>query len=65
MDLYAAFIDLIKAFDTVSQGGLWKILDKLVCPPKFLSSFSNSMKASRVKSKIAATFRTPSPLETA
>ena len=34
--LYAAFIDLTKAFDTVSQDGLWKVLMKLGCPPKFL-----------------------------
>jgi hypothetical protein len=37
MGLYAAFIDLTKAFDTVSRDGLWKILAKLGCPPKFLA----------------------------
>ena len=26
MGLYAAFVDLTKAFDTVSRNGLWKIL---------------------------------------
>ena len=26
MGLYAAFVDLTKAFDTVSRDGLWKIL---------------------------------------
>ena len=36
MGLYAAFIDLTKAFDTVSREGLWKVLMKLGCPPKFL-----------------------------
>ena len=35
--LYAAFIDLTKAFDTVSRDGLWKILVRLGCPPKFLT----------------------------
>ena len=32
--LYAAFIDLTKAFDTVSRDGLWKILATFGCPPK-------------------------------
>ena len=35
MGLYVAFIDLTKAFDTVSRDGLWKILSRLECPPKF------------------------------
>ena len=34
--LYVTFIDLTKAFDTVSRTGLWRILEKLGCPPKFL-----------------------------
>ena len=33
MGLYAAFVDLTKAFDTVSRDGLWKILARLGCPP--------------------------------
>lgn len=35
--LYVTFVDLTKAFDTVSRQGLWKILEKLGCPPKFLT----------------------------
>ena len=35
--LFVAFIDLTKAFDTVSREGLWKILAHLGCPPKFLT----------------------------
>ena len=35
--LYAAFLDLTKAFDTVSCDGMWKILARLGCPPKFLT----------------------------
>ena len=35
--LYAAFIDLTKAFVTISSDGLWKILVRLGCPPKFLT----------------------------
>ena len=37
MGLFVAFIDLTKAFDTVSRDGLWKILSRLGCPPKFLA----------------------------
>ncbi|XP_051634185.1 uncharacterized protein LOC127466875 [Manacus candei] len=34
--LYVTFVDLTKAFDTVSRKGLWQILERLGCPPKFL-----------------------------
>ena len=47
MPLYAAFIDLTKAFDLVSRDGLFKILPKVGCPPKLLSliqSFHSNMK---------------------
>ena len=37
MGLLVAFIDLTKVFDTVSRDGLWKILSRLGCPPKFLT----------------------------
>ena len=37
MGLFVVFIDLTKAFDTVSREGLWKILARLDCPPKFLT----------------------------
>ncbi len=36
-DLYVAFIDLSKAFDTINRELLWKNLFKLGVPPKFLS----------------------------
>ncbi|CAH1249728.1 Hypp8672 [Branchiostoma lanceolatum] len=35
--LYITFVDLSKAFDTVSRKGLWEILERLGCPPKFLN----------------------------
>ena len=37
ISLYAAFVDLTKAFDIVSRDELWKILARLGCPPKFLT----------------------------
>ena len=35
MDLYMTFVDLTKAFDTVSHAGLWKIMAKFGCPTTF------------------------------
>ena len=35
--LYVMFVDLTKAFDTVSRSGLWLIMEILGCPPKFLN----------------------------
>ena len=35
MDLYAAFNNLTKGFDTVDREALWVILSKLGCPRKF------------------------------
>ena len=36
--LYLLFMDLIKAFDTVSHTSLWQILCKLGCPPRIISN---------------------------
>ena len=50
--LYAAFVDLTKAFDTVGRDGLWKILVCLDClppPPNFSPSSTSSMKISKVR----------------
>ena len=46
MPLYIAFIDLTKAFDLVSRSGLYKILQKIGCPPHLLAlvtSFHDDM----------------------
>ena len=37
VDLYTTFVDLTKAFDTVSREGLWKIMAKFGCPAKFIA----------------------------
>ena len=42
------FVDLTKAFDTVSRDGLWKIMAKFGCPPRFIAivrQFHNGMQA--------------------
>ena len=36
-DLYTTFVDLTKAFDTVSREGLWKIMVKFGCPSTFIA----------------------------
>ena len=44
--LYIAFVDLTKAFDTISRVGLYKVLEKIGCPPKLLQrirSFHDNM----------------------
>ena len=49
--LYIAFIDLTKAFDLVSRDGLFRILEKLGCPPTLLSlikSFHENMQGTIV-----------------
>ena len=37
MNLYLTFVDLTKAFDTVSREGLWKIMAKFGYPAKFIA----------------------------
>ena len=37
LDLYLAFVDLTKAFDTVNRDLLWNILRKFGCPPIFIA----------------------------
>ena len=42
------FVDLTKAFDTVSRDGLWKIMAKFGCPPRFIAmvrQFRDGMQA--------------------
>ena len=44
--LFVAFVDLTKAFDTVSRSGLFQILHKVGCPPRLLDlirSFHDNM----------------------
>ena len=36
-ELYAVFVDLTKAFDSVDRSALWEVLLKSGCPPDFVS----------------------------
>uniref|UniRef100_A0A8C7Z6H7 Reverse transcriptase domain-containing protein n=1 Tax=Oryzias sinensis TaxID=183150 RepID=A0A8C7Z6H7_9TELE len=48
VDLFSTYVDLTKAFDTVSREGLWKIMAKYGCPRKFITlvrQFHDGMKA--------------------
>ena len=48
VDLYMTFVDLTKAFDTVSRDGLWKIMTKFGCPPRYIAmvrQFNDGMQA--------------------
>ena len=48
VDLYMTFVDLTKAFDTVSRDGLWKIMAKFDCPPRYIAmvrQFHDGMQA--------------------
>ena len=49
--LHAAFVDLTKAFNTVSRDRLWKILSwrALAVPPNFSLSSASSLKVSKVR----------------
>ena len=37
VDLYMTFVNLTKAFDTVSRDGLWKIMAKFGCRSRFIA----------------------------
>ena len=48
VDLYMTFVDLTKAFDTVSRDGLWKIMAKFGCPSRYIAmvrQFHDGMQA--------------------
>ena len=50
-DLYILFVDLTKAFDTVSRPGLWRNLPRFGIPPKMVQiirCFNDGMKAGLV-----------------
>ena len=46
--LYAAFIDLTKAFDSVDRSALWEVLLKIGCPPDFVNIIRSCHEGMRV-----------------
>ena len=56
VDLYMTFVDLIKAFDTVSREGFWKIMAKFGCPAKLIAIVQSSMMICLQGSKMMASF---------
>ena len=56
VDLYMTFVDLTKAFDTVSHEGLWKIMAKFGSPAKFKQWCGSSMMECLQGSKMTASF---------
>ena len=58
-DLYILFVDLTKAFDTVSRPGLWNILPRIGIPPKMvkmIQSFHIGIKANLVNGDVSNEF---------
>lgn len=54
------FVDLTKAFDTISRKGFWEILEKLGCPQKFLTMAASFTKTSSVRLDMEVTSPSPS-----
>jgi len=51
-ELYAAFTDLTKAFDSIDKSALWEVLLKIDCPPDFVNitrSFHEGMHAAVIE----------------
>ena len=58
VDLYITFVELTKAFDTVSRDGIWKIMTKFGCPPRFITMvrhFHDGMQA-RMQNEFSGPF---------
>ena len=62
VDLYMTFVDLTKAFDTVSHEGLWKIMAKFGCPAKFIAMVCSSTMVCLQGSRMMANFSDPFPV---
>ena len=64
VNLYSAYVDLTKAFDTVSRDGLSKIMAKHCCPEKFIlivHQFHDGMQA-RVQDNGTSLILSQSPM---
>ena len=59
---YVTLIDLTKAFDTVSRKGLWLIMGRLECPPKFLSMINQLHENQHGQVKLNSDLSKPFPI---
>ena len=62
MDLFMTFVDLTKAFDTVSREGLWKIMAKFGCPTKFIAMVRQFHDGMLARVQIDGEFSDPFPV---
>ena len=56
------FVDLTKAFDTVSRKGLWQIMERLGCPPKFLNMVIQLHEDQRGQVRLKSDLSEPFPI---
>ena len=62
MDFYMTFVNLTKAFDTVSHEGFWKIMAKFGCPTKFIAMVRQFHDGMLVRVKNDSEFSDPFPV---
>lgn len=62
-DLFVAFIDLTKAFDTVNRPMLWILLSKIGVPPKFLSILRQMHEGMQARVQTCGTLSEPFSVE--
>ena len=62
MDLYMTFVDLTKAFDTVSREGFWKIKATFGCPAKFIAMVRQFHDGKLARVQNGGEFSNPLPL---
>ena len=60
--LYVTFVDLTKAFDTVSRKGLWLIMERVGCPLKFLSMVIQLQEDQHEKVRLTSDLSEPFPI---
>ena len=62
VDLYMTFVDLTKAFDTVSHEGLRRIMAKFGCPAKFITLVRQFHDGMLARVQIDGEFSDPFPV---
>ena len=60
--LYVSFVDLTRVFDTVSRKGLWLIMERLGCPPKFLGMIIQLHEDQRGQVRLNSDLSEPFPI---